>query len=555
MKKVSKIIFLFFLIITTPAFSQDCNCYDNEVIMIADANILYDGDGNVFLSGKCLEVRRIYFLRDGLEVEENQVACKSSNRKLFRIHKKFELVGSDEKDFRKKINDLSNHLTEYVLNITVKKENIIEQISPILTYESFNVKYDNNEKAQWVPTKIDPMPALKIDNNDKAKGKKQKLTSEQLYEKAWEEYQQENYNKALQSVNELIDNYNEHAAAYYELKAYILINLKRNKEIIETCNKALKLYPNNPVFYDIRGNTYYFEFMPDSALADYRRLLELEKGNARYYNNYLKLLNELRKDNEMQKVFAVFENEKEAGTSFESEKFLGDVYFYAALPYGRKENYEKAIELLTHAIKEKPTASMYYNNRAMYYIEIEENDKAMRDFDKAISLDPEVPSYYVNRTRSHFKNNDHVSGRKDLLKALSMGDSDNGIYADLAITYLIDKDYEKAAHYYAIYNEKVTNNIVTLGNYAYVLLELNDVPKAKMNFEKAYAIDPKEIDIVIGLMAIAHLEKQNNSLARLKNDFVKKFPERKLSKSLLDELENEGYSYSDNFKKLWQQLF
>ncbi len=548
MKKVSKIIFLFFLIITAPAMSQDCDCFDGNKIVLADAVLEYDKNNNAILSGRCLESRRVYIVRNGLEVEETQVVCESLDRRSYMIDKKFNFLESRENNFYGKINHLANTLEKFVLLITVNKQNKIENITSLFTYETINTKYQGNQNLM-VPPPMLPIIGEGIQSNNK------KLTSEQLYEKAWEEYQQENYNKALQSVNELIDNYNEHAAAYYELKAYILINLKRNKEIIETCNKALKLYPNNPVFYDIRGNTYYFEFMPDSALADYRRLLELEKGNARYYNNYLKLLNELRKDNEMQKVFAVFENEKEAGTSFESEKFLGDVYFYAALPYGRKENYEKAIELLTHAIKEKPTASMYYNNRAMYYIEIEENDKAMRDFDKAISLDPEVPSYYVNRTRSHFKNNDQENGRKDLLKALSLGASDNGIYADLAITYLIDKDYEKAAHYYAIYNEKVTNNIVTLGNYAYVLLELNDVPKAKMNFEKAYAIDPKEIDIVIGLMAIAHLEKQNNSLARLKNDFVKKFPERKLSKSLLDELENEGYSYSDNFKKLWQQLF
>ena len=555
MKNFLKLIFLFFLIITMPAFSQDCNCVDNEVIMIADANILYDTDGNVFLFGKCLEVRRTYILKDDLEIEENQVVCKSPNRNLFKINKNFELLGSNEKDFRKKIDELGNLLPKYLLNITVKKQNIIEQISPMFSYESINAKYDNDEKTQWVPTKVDPMPVPKIDNDNKAKNKKEKLTSEQLYEKAWQEYQQQNYTKALQYVNELIDTYNEHVAAYYELKAYILIDLKRNKEIIETCNKALKLYPYNPVFYDIRGNTYYFELMPDSALADYRRLLELEKGNARYYNNYLKLLNELRKDHEMEKVFAVFENEKEAGTSFESERFLGDVYFYAALPYGRKKDFDKAIELLTHAIEEKPTASMYYNNRAMYYIEIQENDKAMRDFDIAISLNPEMPSYYVNRTQSHFKNNDQASGRKDLLKALSLGASDNGIYADLAITYLIDKDYEKAAEYYAIYNEKVTNNIVTLGNYAYALLELNDIEKAKKNFEKAYKIDSKEIDIIIGLMAVAHLEKQNKTLAKLKKDFEKEFPKRKLSKSLLDQLENEGYSYSDNFKKLWQQLF
>lgn len=45
-----------------------------------------------------------------------------------------------------------------------------------------------------------------------------------------------------------------------------------------------------------------------------------------------------------------------------------------------------------------------------------------------------------------------------------------------------------------------------LGNYAYALFELNQIPKSIEMFERALALDPSEIDALVGLVVLYHLD-------------------------------------------------
>lgn len=119
--------------------------------------------------------------------------------------------------------------------------------------------------------------------------------SAQLYEEAYELYQSEKYDQALEKINAAIK-LDKRKIDFYDLKCYILIKQKKNKEVIETATYAISLDPKDAKFYEIRGNTYYFDFEPEKALQDYRKMISLDKNNVRYYNNYLKLLNEKRLD-------------------------------------------------------------------------------------------------------------------------------------------------------------------------------------------------------------------------------------------------------------------
>lgn len=104
---------------------------------------------------------------------------------------------------------------------------------------------------------------------------------------------------------------------------------------------------------------------------------------------------------------------------------------------------------------------------------------------------------------------DHKSGRNDLLKALSLGSTDAGVYADLAMSYLIDNDHKNAAEMYEAYFKNVNKNATALGNYAYTVLELVEVDKAKTYFEKAQKIEPEKIDFYLGMMVVAKLKKRH----------------------------------------------
>lgn len=414
-------------------------------------------------------------------------------------------------------------------------------IAVIFISSSVNFSAQNEKVRAVVP------PKNETEVSDKS------ISDNDLYSLAWDEYKKGNYETALKLINKLIKK-DDQMPQYYQVKAYILIKMERNKEIIETCTKGIAVNPNIADFYEMRANTYYFEFQPEKALLDYRKMIELETKNARYYNNYLKLLNEMRKDVEMIKTYEILENEEKAGTKFDdAEKFLDDAYFYASLAFERQKNPNKAIELLSKAIKNSPDAEMYYNNRGLIYSDLDEDQKALKDMNKAIELTPDNDDFFVNRSRVYFRMNDHINGRKDLLKALALGNSDPGVYADIAITYLIENNHQKASEYYKIAAEKMPHKAGIVSNYAYSLLELKDIKGAKTNFEKAYKVEPTEIDILLGLMMVSYLKNDGN-LQKYKSTFEKDFSERKLNASLLNSLEKEGYSYSDTFKKNWVEL-
>jgi len=222
--------------------------------------------------------------------------------------------------------------------------------------------------------------------------------SAQLYEEAYELYQSEKYDQALEKINAAIKLDNR-KIDFYDLKCYILIKQKKNKEVIETATYAISLDPKDAKFYEIRGNTYYFDFEPEKALQDYRKMISLDKNNVRYYNNYLKLLNEKRLDQEMINLYPVFAKALPQIKENSNNKFLHDVYFYFSLPFERAKNYEKAKALLTEAINQDDTGSMYYNNRGLIYQETGDLKLALQDLDKAIEIKSDEPSYYENRDR------------------------------------------------------------------------------------------------------------------------------------------------------------
>lgn len=210
------------------------------------------------------------------------------------------------------------------------------------------------------------------------------------YQVAWDLYKAGKYDEALKRINKLIDQ-DQTISAYYEVKCYILIGLKRNADIIATATTGIALDPENHTFYDIRGNTYYFDLKPELARSDYQRVLQLEKNNARYYNNYLKLLNEMRKDDELINVFTLFENNLKNGEEMAEPQFVADVYFYGALAFQRQKNNLRAIELLDKAIENSPKAAMYYNNRGLIFQDMDKLLQAKKDLDRAIELDINNP--------------------------------------------------------------------------------------------------------------------------------------------------------------------
>lgn len=380
-----------------------------------------------------------------------------------------------------------------------------------------------------------------------------KFSCSEEYSKVWDLYKSEDYEKSLSLIDKVLKHCRSDAA-YFEMKGFILIKMDRKKDIIKTTTEGLAISPTNASLFEMRGNTYYFDFQPENALADFRQMLKYDKQNARYYNNYLKLLNEMRKDSEMISVFSTFSEEKKNGADFKDKNFIGEIYFYTSLAYQRQKNTKRAVDLLDEALKLAPDAKSYLNNRALFLQELEQYDKALIDMNKLIEIDPKITQSYIHRASIFQDLKQFENARKDYLKALALGTSDNMVYADLANVYLLMDDYENARRNFEIFLTKNEQNPSAYSNYAYALFDMKDYTKSLENFEKAYKLEDNEIDTLIGLAVLYKLTGNAQKSDEIKKEIGIK-TEYKADKKLLKTLENSHYFYSDKLKKEWQNLF
>ncbi len=522
-----------------------CNCEKENSFLAANLSVIQDQNNTASVKMNCFDELRIMINRDGKgEVCENEVSCISQNKITYQLSKEFRIENMENVSFVKKIIYLKKHIVGNVFSIRLNKNKEIERIAIMGSSESWGIAEEEMiDSVATVSTLATAVPdEFSATNN-----------CEEDYGTVWNLYKDEQYEASLSLINKVIKNCPENSA-YYEMKAYNLIKLKRNKEIIEACKKGLAIDPEKASLYEIRGNTYYFEFEPQKALADYRQMLQYDKANARYYNNYLKLLNELRNDDEMIEVFGVYEKERNEGTAFKDERFIGEIYFYSSLAFQRKKNTAKAVELLNNALQLKPDAVPYLINRGSFLDELKQYDEAIRDLSKAIAIEPDNVLAHINRSGAYLGKKDLESARKDLLKILAIGVDNIGVYADLANIYLQQKDYQNAKKYFEVYLAKNEKNASGLSNYAYTLFELDEWQNSLLNFQKAYALDKKEIDVLVGLVVLYQLNGDRKNSTRIAKE-IKANTNFTAEKSLLKKLMETHYFYSEKFLNEWQKIF
>ena len=97
-------------------------------------------------------------------------------------------------------------------------------------------------------------------------------------------YDNEEYDKALESYNKILDIDPNNAEAYYNKgRAYNLLG--QFDEAIQEYNKAIILDPPNSDNYNARGNVYYNLGQDDEALKNYDKAIELDHNTQHAYNN------------------------------------------------------------------------------------------------------------------------------------------------------------------------------------------------------------------------------------------------------------------------------
>ncbi|HRX59556.1 MAG TPA: tetratricopeptide repeat protein, partial [Eubacteriales bacterium] len=165
--------------------------------------------------------------------------------------------------------------------------------------------------------------------------------------------------------------------------------LKRYEEALADKTKAVELEPGNAGYYDSRGTTLHKMGRYEEALTDATKAIELEPGNAGYYDSRGVTLHALKR-------------------------------------------YEEALADKTKAVELEPGNAGYYDSRGTTLHKMGRYEEALTDATKAIELEPGNAGYYDSRAITYFRMKDYLKALIDAKKAYSIDSLDLEFKYDLA---------------------------------------------------------------------------------------------------------------------------
>ncbi len=172
-------------------------------------------------------------------------------------------------------------------------------------------------------------------------------------------------------------------------KGLMLASMGNNKEAISEFNRCIKVRPNDPVAYVVRGDLYCDTGQLGKAIGDYSTSVELEPKLVEAYDKRGITYAEL---GDFDKAI------KDWNRAIELYPENAMYYFNMSIAYDKLGDVDGTIANCTKAIElDKNHAKAFYN-RGMAYSEKGQHDKAISDYDIAIKLQPDfVVDVYFNR--------------------------------------------------------------------------------------------------------------------------------------------------------------
>jgi tetratricopeptide (TPR) repeat protein len=135
----------------------------------------------------------------------------------------------------------------------------------------------------------------------------------------------------------------------------------------------------------------------------------------------------------------------------------GDIYL-------GKQDYHKAIEIYSQAIKKCSTYEDAYNARGVCYRSLGEQNIAFEDFSTAINLNSQFWKPYLNRSIIYNCLKSYNQALSDINNAIKYNLSDGSLYYQRAITYYFLENYnqsyidcDKALQMHAPNNQDINN--------------------------------------------------------------------------------------------------
>ena len=232
----------------------------------------------------------------------------------------------------------------------------------------------------------------------------------------------EQYDKGTNELNKgLFFNPFDSEIYYRKGNAYALIN--RNKEAFNNYRIAIILNRKNPKVYASRSILYSTNFDFARAEFDIDKAIKLDPKNPMYYGMKatLYMVKDINKAIELLTQAIKLDNK------------FGFAYFTRGKLRMSKNDINGAINDLTIAINIDPNHADNYATRSTAYL-MQENPKAIIDAEKAVSLSPQDPNMHYNNALVAYGFYDFIKAKKefDYAKSLSLEQNNFELYEEIS---------------------------------------------------------------------------------------------------------------------------
>ncbi len=172
---------------------------------------------------------------------------------------------------------------------------------------------------------------------------------------------------------------------------YSYLTFQRTKvwhDTITLWTDVIKKYRENPLAYNNRAETYFWNGDYDRAIADFNTAIQLgiENSSVFYKRGY---------------SFFSAKKYSEALDDFNRAIQLSDaspiVYYKRAYAYSELGKFNEAISDYNYVLKRQPDFSEAYHDRGLTYYKMGRYNDAIVNFDKAIALTPDYATAYLSR--------------------------------------------------------------------------------------------------------------------------------------------------------------
>ena len=263
--------------------------------------------------------------------------------------------------------------------------------------------------VQLMATYIDIVEIRKL-LGEPLKGVAKARSFDDFYSAAAGFYQDNQYDKAIDAVNQAIALRAEDSDCY-RLRASCYIRLKQHEKALADCNQAVQLNKTNATAFNERAVCHTAQGDFRAALADYNEAIRLNPKDAMFWHGRAWTQNNLKA------------YKKAIDDATEAIRLGGDF----ALPYNERglayfwlTQYDKAVSDFNRAIELEPRNSEFHYHRGVAFTQLKKSKEALDDFNEAIRLNPSEALALKERGMVYFNRNEFKKAIDDLSVAINL---------------------------------------------------------------------------------------------------------------------------------------